>query len=166
MTARLLVTLSLMALLTGCPDDLRAEGDIAELDEAFFRCRVQPIVTKTCSTFVCHGNGARFFTVFARNRLRLGGDETGRNAFLRDSERAFNFESALTMVDIDRPEQSLLLLKPLDVSVGGYYHVGAHEPFGGTDVFLDPDDPEYQVLVDWVMGATEDPMCSEPGSQL
>ena len=30
MTARLLVTLSLMALVTGCPDDLTAGGSIAD----------------------------------------------------------------------------------------------------------------------------------------
>ncbi len=153
-------------LVAGCRGDLGDERGLVALDEPFFACRVQPVLTKSCATFACHGDARRFFTVFARNRLRFGGDETERNAFLREEERAFNFESARTMVDPDRPEESLLLRKPLEVAAGGYYHVGAVEPFGGGDVFVNTDDPEYRVLVDWVMGATGDPSCVEPGSDL
>ena len=157
--------LALVALMAaGCQPALDAAGQPATLDEPYFRCRVQPVLTKYCSTFACHGDGARFFTVFARNRLRLAGDESERNAFLRPEERAFNYRAAIGMVDVEDPGESLLLRKPLEEAAGGWYHVGADEPFGGGDVFASADDPEYRALVEWVEGATEDPACVEPGS--
>jgi hypothetical protein len=152
-----------MLLMSGCRGDLGDEAGQLALDEPYFRCRVQPVLTKSCAAFACHGSSERFFTVFARGRLRLGGDESERAAFLRDSERAFNFASAAAMVDVEVPERSLLLLKPLEPSAGGYYHVGA-DLFGGADVFASADDPDYRVLREWVLGATDDAACLEPGS--
>lgn len=136
----------------------------AELDEAFFRCRVQPILTKNCSNFACHGDGARPFVIFARNRLRLGGTEPDRNAFLGDDERTFNFHSAAAMVDAERPDESPLLMKPLATAAGGWFH-GASRLENGYDVF-DERDGEWMVLSDWAHGATAEPDCIEPGSDL
>jgi hypothetical protein len=152
-------------LPSSCVSGLEEERPLASLDEAFFRCKVQPVLTKNCATFACHGNGTRFFRLFGRNRLRLGGTEAERNAFLRDAERATNFTSTRAFVDVDRPEESLLLMKPLAEAAGGYYH-GAADDFAKRDVFISKDDPEYQVLVSWVQGAKEDPACIEPGSDL
>jgi hypothetical protein len=134
------------------------------LDEAFFRCRVQPVLTKNCATLACHGDGARPFVVFARNRLRLGGSEADRNAFLGDDERAYNFRSAAAMVDADRPDESPLLMKPLATAAGGWFH-GATRLEGGQDVF-DEREGEWTVLSDWAHGATDDSDCIEPGSDL
>jgi hypothetical protein len=33
-------------------------------------------------------------------------------------------------------------------------------------VFLDTDDPDYRVLLEWARGATADSACEEPGSAL
>lgn len=160
-TARNMLLL-LPFLLIGCRGDLREAGPLPELDEAYFRCRVQPVLTKDCSAFGCHGDARRYFRVFARNRLRYGGTEEERNAFLRDSERAANFDSARAMVSATDPDSSLLLLKPLNQPAGGYYH-GARLQ-GTTDVFETRDDPEFKILAAWVGGAKEDPACIEPGS--
>lgn len=150
--------------LGGCVSPgLDAPGQVAELDRAYFDCRVQPVLTKYCATFACHGDGRRFLRVYARNRLRLGGDERQRNAFMRPSERAANFVAAGAMVDPDDPEQSLLLLKPLQQAAGGYYH-GGETAYGAGDVFADVDDTDYQVLVSWVGGERAEPDCIEPGS--
>ncbi|HZS35688.1 MAG TPA: hypothetical protein VFF06_02630 [Polyangia bacterium] len=153
-----------MALyFAGCQPGLNDPRDLPALDEPFFRCRVQPVIAKSCATFTCHGDGRRFYRVYARNRLRLGGDETTRNAPLSAQERAANFESAIAMIDPQNPLQSFWLLKPLELAAGGYYHRGA-VIFNAGNVFHDRGDPDFQTLNDWVNGAREDPACVEPGS--
>jgi hypothetical protein len=160
--------LALALATTGClasPDEARTEAD---LDEPYFRCNVQPILTRSCSMFACHGNGRRFFVIYARNRLRLGIDgEAERASFLTDDEREHNFLAAQALVVPGQPDQSPLLMKPLDPIAGGWYHVGGDEPFHGGDPFSTADDPDYQTLRAWAMGArASDPDCIEPGSDM
>ncbi len=151
---------------SACRTDLEAPVAPPALDEAWFRCRVQPVLAKSCAMHACHGDGRRYFRVFARNRLRL--DATGeaqRNAPLTAAERTANFDSAVALVDPADPEASMLLRKPLAPALGGYYHRGA-ELFGGGDVWTDEQDPDLAAVRDWIHGKKEDPACVEPGSQL
>jgi len=158
--------LAALALASGCVQaGIEDPAPEPKLDEAYFRCKVQPKLTKSCAAFACHGSGDRYFRLYARNRLRDGGTEAERNALLRDSERAHNFASARAFVDAAQLDQSLLLMKPLDQAAGGFYHGGATE-FGKGDVYLTRDDPDFKILVAWVNGQTEDPSCIEPGSNL
>lgn len=163
--ACLLVMVLAILLSGGCQAGLEDGLAPAPLDEPFFRCRVQPVLTQSCAAFACHGDARRFLRVFARNRLRLGGTEADRNAFLSEGERGHNYAAASALVVPGRPDESLLLRKPLDERAGGYFHQGAHI-FGGGDVFLDREDSDYQVIAQWIEGATEDPSCIEPGSDL
>ncbi len=156
---------ALALLPTACTVDLEDGASLPALDESFYRCRVQPIVTKSCSMFVCHGDANRYYKLFARNRLRLGLQEEQRNATTTEAERRFDFDATRAHVDAANPRQSLLLLKPLDQSAGGYFHGGATE-YGMGDVFLSEDEPDYQTMLAWVNGETEDPSCIEPGSDL
>lgn len=166
MSAQRFAAVLLLALgLPSCLDDLDAAAPPPALDEPFFHCRVQPVLTKNCSAFLCHGDPQRYFRVYARNRLRLGGTEETRNGFLREEERAFNFASARAFVTLGQPNESLLLRKVLDPAAGGDYHGGAEE-YGQGNVFESQDDSEFKTLVLWVQGQTEDPTCSEPGSEL
>ncbi len=138
------------------------------LDFATFRCRVQPVLTQNCGTFACHGDARRFFVLFGRNRLRLGGAETERNAPLSTEEIEHNYLAASAMIDPSDPERSPLLLKPLEPAAGGWFHVGATR-FGGANVFESTDDRQYRVLRDWAMGLRDpsiDDGCIEPGSDL
>lgn len=150
-------------LAGGCLSDLTAEQAPPDLDEAFFRCRVQPVLTKSCAALLCHGDPERPFRVYARNRLRLGGSEAERNAFLREAERAFNFASARAFASPGAPEQSLLLLKPLDERAGGYYHGGAVE-YGQGNLFASDEDADFETLRAWLSGEKEEAACTEPGS--
>jgi hypothetical protein len=163
-----LCALALGLFVSSCLADPNAARTDADLDEAYFRCNVQPVLTRSCSMFACHGNARRFFVVFARNRLRDGiASEAQRASFLTDEERERNFIAARAMVVPGHPEQSSLLMKPLDPSAGGWYHVGGDVPFHGGDPFSSVDDPDYQTLQMWVMGArADDPDCIEPGSDL
>lgn len=154
-----------LSLLAGCAGDLADPAELPPLDEPFFRCEVQPIMTRSCGAFACHGDGERYLRIFGRNRLRLDGDESTRNALMSDAERAHNFDAVRAYVDLSAPEDSLLLAKALDQQAGGNYHGGATE-FDQGDVFLDTDDPDYQTLLSWIEGATQDPSCIEPGSNL
>jgi len=153
-----IATLALM--LAGCQSGLADAEDLPAPDEAYFRCNVQPIVTKSCSMFLCHGDTARYFTVFARNRLRFGVDE--RNAEMVEPEWRFDYDATRAQIDREEPEKSLLLMKPLDESAGGYYHGGAVE-FGQGDVFLSAEEEDYQTLVAWVNGATSPADCGPSG---
>ncbi|MCA9625618.1 MAG: hypothetical protein KDE53_19750 [Caldilineaceae bacterium] len=159
--------LPLFAMLAsaGCQSGLTDGAELASLDEAYFRCKVQPVVTKSCSMFVCHGDARRYYKVFGRNRLRYGLSEDERNATMTDVERRFDFDATRAQVDLEDPESSFLLLKPLDEAAGGYFHGGATE-FGQGDVFLSREEQDFQTILAWVKGATEDPTCIEPGSDL
>ncbi len=158
------IVFGLALFLVGCQSGLTDEAPYSnKLDEAYFRCRVQPILTKSCGALACHGDVARYYHIFSRNRLRFGFPEEQRNAQLSVQERAFNYNATRAIVDGASPQNSYLLLKPLESSEGGYYHGGATR-FKKGNVFLNRDDPDYKTLEKWVNGEKEDPACIEPGS--
>ncbi|MEQ9495639.1 MAG: hypothetical protein RIT81_02245 [Deltaproteobacteria bacterium] len=128
-----------------------------------YRCQVQPIVDAKCSMLACHGDVRRPFHSFTRNRMRLEGSDIQRDLPLTQQELDLNYASALGFVT-DDPDESWLLLKPLDSDAGGYYHRGK-EIFGGPDVFSDTEDPDYQIMRNWLAGAEEDPACVYPGTE-
>jgi hypothetical protein len=163
--SRALVLALALPALAACQSDLAAPLTPAELDRPYFNCKVQPVLTKYCAQQACHGDAKRYFRLYARNRLRDDADEAQRNAFMRPEERAHNYEAARAFVDLQRPDRSLLLRKPIEPDAGGYFHRGA-TLYGGDNVFPDPTDPDYQIIAQWIDGATESPTCQEPGSNL
>jgi hypothetical protein len=156
-----MISLALPACQSGLTDDAPLPK---ELDEAYFRCNVQPVLTKSCSMFACHGTPDRYFRLYGRNRLRYGiADESKRNSFLNAAERKLNYDAARAYIDLNVVDNSLLLKKPLEQDAGGYYH-GATK-LGTSNVFAHIDDTEYKILVKWASGEkAKDPQCIEPGS--
>ena len=157
MRARFLLLMGLVA--AGCQDN---PVDESELDEAYYRCRVQPVFDARCSMLECHGTEERPLRVFSRNRLRLDADPVQLNLPMSDEELVLNRESAVGFVDGEDPHRSMLSRKPLDEDAGGYYHEG-RELYLAGDVFADEDDDDYQTLLAWVSGESEDPACSYAG---
>jgi len=158
----ILFGVALLAL--GCNTGLTDEAPYSEkLDEAYFRCRVQPILTKSCAALACHGDIKRYYHLFSRNRMRLSGGEEQRNAQLSAQERAFNYNATRAIVNVETPNDSYLLLKPLESTAGGYYHGGATR-YDKGNIYLNRDDPDFKTLEKWVNGEKEDPACIEPGS--
>lgn len=158
--------------LAACQPDFNIPVSAATVDEPYFRCRVQPVLTKTCGMFACHGgdgqNGtnARYFRLYGRSRLRWPDiTEAQRNSTMTAQERTANLVAARALIDVNNLDQSLLLMKPLDQAAGGYFHRGA-ELYGQGDVFLSTDDPDFRVLSAWVHGAKDVSTCIEPGSNL
>ena len=107
-----------------------------------FRDRINPLLTLpgpdgiACAD--CHANQARF---------RLIGD--GR---YDPSAVAANYEAALRVVDLERPESSLLLRKP--ISPPGQGEPDPDGPtgltHGGGPRWENRDDPAYQILLNWL----------------
>lgn len=155
-----------------CQPDFNVPLAPPPLDRAYFRCRIQPVLTRSCSMFACHGadgtsgTNSRYFRVYARSRLRAPGiPEAMRNSTFTSAEYEANFTAAGDLVDVSAPDDSLLLQKPLDQSAGGFFHRGA-DLYGQGDVFLTKTDPDFVLLSAWANGAKEDPKCIEPGSDL
>ena len=148
------------AIAGGCSQP-NAAITTGELDEAFYRCRVEPVVVARCAFFACHGDPARPYRLYAPNRMRLDVTEDQRALYLTGAETRANYENAIGFsvphegYGYDEP---LLVEKPLDEAIGGAYHEGA-EIYGGGDVFTDPSDPELDVLRAWIDGATEEATC-------
>jgi len=163
MRAGLLIIVGLF--FSGCVSGAEEPKPFLALDEPYFRCRVQPVIARDCANFACHGEPQRPLKIFARNRLRIGGDWTTRNRALAAEERAANFDAARAFVDRDFPDRSQLLTKPLDESAGGSYHRGA-DVFERGDVYLERSAAGFSTLRKWIEGAKEQPSCIEPGSEL
>jgi hypothetical protein len=140
-------------------DGLDAAQTSAALDEAYFRCEVQPVLAARCAFFACHGSATRPFRVYARNRLRFDVASEEREAPMRPVELTYNFEAARAFAGDER-RPALLLLKPLEEDAGGYIHVGA-TLYGRGDVFRTADDPGYRKLAAWISGATAETDCVE-----
>lgn len=153
-----------------CQPDFNVPVAPPPLDRAYFRCHVQSVLTRSCSMFACHGadgtsgTNSRYFRVYARSRLRAAGiAEAMRNSTFTAAEYEANFIAAGDLVDVGTPDNSLLLLKPLEQNAGGFFHRGA-DLYGQGNVFTTQDDPDFVLLRAWANGATEDPKCIEPGS--
>lgn len=89
----------------------------------------------------CHGDGSR---AFARSI------PDGRS-YWNEEESRQNFDIAMRYIEPGFPLRSRLLTHPLDYRAGGDgYHSGGRR-------WLSQDDPEWQMLAEWVKGRT--PAC-------
>lgn len=149
-----------------CPNDIceySSEGEPfgtdPDLDPRFFECEVQPVLQTRCANFACHGDQARAYVVYAPARLRIDGSNNIAEGFQPTTalELAGNLDGARAFSDGARPDQSLLLLKPLDTGAGGYQHFG--RGYQG-DVFAGAGDAGYQKILEWINGATATADCA------
>lgn len=126
---------------------------LASPDRACFDDRIYPILIADCGYSGCHGNAERPFRVFGEGRTRLS--EVPMGVELETAERDATYDRARSMIaESARPDESLLIRKPLDIQHGGAAHQGL-DAFG-RDVYLDRDDPDFQLLSDWVLGRIPD----------
>lgn len=147
---RYLCCLPLLAATIAACADLEGDFALATPDRAVFDARVWPILVRDCGFSACHGSEPRFFLVYGPGHERL--DPAMRVAAeVTPLELQLSYDRARAMIDVDDPTRSLLLRKPLEVAAGGSGHEGT-DPFG-RDVYRSVGDPDYQVLVRWVLGA-------------
>lgn len=157
-----------------------AEGPIAlpALDLDYYKCKVEPILDKSCSMMGCHGMvKGRAFHMFARGRKRnaemvpqvqscpvgpqvVDLDAKGSGTVMcigwskhTASEWQQNYDNARALyVGLNDPAQSDLLAQP---TIGGKAHAGVH--------FFTKGDAEYQTIFDWLSGQKLGSAC-DPGA--
>lgn len=142
------VSISWLALtLAGCAFD--APADPPAPSAVVFENEVYPILLRDCGFPDCHGSRERFFRVFGPNRMRMNDDLTALDDPATPEEIASSYERARSMLSgVRRPEDTLLIRKPLEVDRGGAPHIGIDQH--GQDVYPSPDHPSYRILLDWV----------------
>lgn len=146
-------------LLCGCTQDGLGElATPAEVDESYYRCNVQPVLSARCAFVACHGTVERPLVIYAEQKLRLGIEWVDYQTPLTAEERAANFRALGDFVARNPGDPDLLSEKPLDVSAGGLFHRGK-DLFGAEDVFVSRDDRGYQILRAFIDGETAAPDC-------
>ena len=126
-----------------------AGAEVPSLDFEFFRTRVQPIFTskrpRMTRCYVCHALGAGEGGPLGALQLQvLSPGATTWN----EGQSRLNFGAVSRKVVPGSPQSSPLLIKPLRVDTGGGpWH-------GGGAQFSSPNDPDWQTIAAWVMGAT------------
>jgi hypothetical protein len=113
----------------------------ATLDYEFFKSKVQPIFLARrpghARCIACHGSGTP---------LRLQPLAPGSTGWTEEESRK-NFEAILRVV-VPGSDKSRLLVHTLAEEAGGdFYHNGGKH-------WSSKDDPEWQILRSWVLGAT------------
>ncbi len=129
------------------------------LDFEFYRENVEPIfvtghgesglVPGAC--VMCHSWQAS--TAFKLQPLQ---DDEGGEPYWTEARSRHNFEVVSNLVSPGFPQNSVLLRKPLATEAGGTeYHVGGK-------FWESQDDPEWQILEEWVASASAAPAASIP----
>ena len=116
--------------------------------------RIYPILLRDCGFSTCHGSEDRFFKVWGPGRARLD-SETAAFDPTTGNEASASFTIALSMLDDEHPERSLLLRKPLAVEAGGAPHGGVDR--FGRDIYRTANDAGYLAIARWVFEAMEEP---------
>lgn len=134
-----------VAIDTG--ETVQSEVDVAELlDFRFFAERVQPVFLtagrdgKACVD--CHHN---------HGILKLTSPESGGD---RDAIARANYRAALRVVDLEHPERSLILVKPLSSSASEGVVDASTVSHGGALRWPKREaSRHYQAVLDWITGA-------------
>ena len=154
-----LVAVVLVFAACNTQDGLVELGSPTEVDENYYRCNVQPVLSARCAFVACHGTDERPLLVYAEQKLRLGIEWIDYQTPLTAAERAANFRTLRDFVARGPGDPDLLADKPLDVAAGGLFH-GAKDQFGRDDVFLSRDDPGYQIMRAFIAGEVAADSCS------
>jgi hypothetical protein len=140
----------LTSTLLACRGDA-PELVVAQPDFPTFEAQVYPVLLRDCSFIACHGSSERFFQVYGPGRARLNPMAMELDDVTME-EIIQTYNRALSMIDVNEPAQSLLLRKPLALSVGGAGHEGVDSWM--RDVYVSRQDPNYLILEAWVLAAS------------
>ncbi len=133
----------LLLLMTGCGQvEPGEEATVGELDHDVFKSNVQAILdNRGCSNGSCHIRDKNDpFSGGPGGNLRLY--ECTVELCTADQLQA-NHDSSAGMSNLVNPVNSLLLTKPLEISISGVQHQGGN-------IFLNTTDPDYLALLAWI----------------
>lgn len=151
---RIAVLASCMLAACNTVDNPNVPAPSTKLDEAVFKCNVEPILARQCSYSACHGleradHVQSALRVYTPGKLRATPPKNidDATAMLTPDEEHANFVSASGFsFDVANVEDNWLLRKPLPPGVGGYEHKGGVIYSGGTG------DPQYMTIKAWLSG--------------
>jgi hypothetical protein len=146
-TAGLFVSL---ALASACDDSQRGY-EVADRDFSGFR-DVYPVLIRDCGFPTCHGSEERMFRIYGPGRARLS-DDLRAFEMVTGDELSLSLSMALSMIDAEHPERSLLLKKPLALEAGGTAHGGIDD--FGRNVYRTTQDEGYEIIQAWVLAEPE-----------
>lgn len=128
----------LWALVACAPADLEQQLAL-DADYATFVRDVQPLLQGRCSGGSCHGSASRPLEVYGP-----GHRMDGATGDLTEDELWANYvRASLFLEEIDAPQKSWLLRKPLAPESGGMPHVGGV-------FFEDTDAAGYAAILGWI----------------
>ena len=114
---------------------------------------VYPILMADCGFSGCHGDAARFFSVFGPGRTRLS-EHTPIYEPPTPRELAWSYDRARSMlIAHEGPRRSPLLRKPLAVRAGGSGHQGDDQ--WGAAIYSSKDHPNWVALFLWAARSQE-----------
>jgi len=142
-----LVALTMMSTSQPAAQEASASTAAQSLDFEFFKTRIEPIFLKKrpghSRCYACHVAGEG--RMGARSAFRLQRLSAG-NTFWTEEQSRLNFQSASLLVVPGDPTSSRLLMHPIEREAGG-------DPFhGGGRQFASQNDPDWQILAEWVRG--------------
>ncbi|HEX4449842.1 MAG TPA: hypothetical protein VH143_03175 [Kofleriaceae bacterium] len=145
------IALCVLGALAACTDVVNSPGTdpSTKLDEAVFRCNVQPILARQCSYLACHGQAGTALRVYTPGKLRATPAQSLDDliAPLTDDEQHGNFTSAAGFaVTAPSADDNWLLKKPLPASAGGFEHAGGA-------IYTGTSDSQYQAIRAWLAGS-------------
>lgn len=165
----LLALAALLPVLTGaCSLDNSGGQTVIEVRDVDrfvlneFSGPVMSVLLRDCGFQACHGSPERFFRVWGPGRTRFDTSKTeceNHSAppcpwdILDAFERDYSLRFARSMIDLAKPEDSLLLRKPLAVERGGADHEGVDKY--GRNVYRTQDDDGFRTLARWVFAYAE-----------
>jgi hypothetical protein len=138
-----------IVLLAACGGETPALT-LTQPDFARFESNVYPVLLRDCAFHACHGGSERFFQVYGPGRARLDPLRSPIDPPAPD-EVMYSYNRALSMIDANDPESSLLLRKPLALAEGGSGHQGVDA--WQRDVYVSREEPGFLALRAWVLGA-------------
>lgn len=154
-------TVSAFALISASCGLDNPPADAPAVTEEYFRCAVEPVLVRECSSPACHGYSERRLRVLAPGRMRIADQyaaarqlitlddvEEGIQPPLTGNEERFNFLQARGFAR-GPVDDSQLLTRPLATGAGGTVHVSRL----GGDVFTSKSDPGYLAIRAWLNGA-------------
>jgi len=139
---RVTIAIAVVVAVSGaCSSGARAQS-APSLDYDFFKSRVEPVFLKKRAghtrCVVCHAE--------SNNAFRLEKLAPGEKSWNEEQSRR-NFATVSKLVTAGDPATSRLLMQPLAPEAGGnVFHSGGRQ-------FASKQDPDYQVLAQWISGA-------------
>ncbi len=136
-------------LLSGACADYNETTALPGFDYERFVTEIQPILASSCANPSCHGSATHTLEAYAVYSHRLDPKDLYLDTPLTEEELRSNCLSAVGfLVDVEDPDDSALLRKPLTVAAGGAEH-------GGGAQFAALEDWQYVRMLAWISDALE-----------